>query len=231
MFQSSVRNPGEFGKSRQRPFNSVRYHIASYDGTDKQHGHVAVSAQGRFMRPDHSEHDCIVDTMSPFEAVISCKAGPEIGEKIVSYLDHIGRIEGYVTDHGIGTFSISICATDHKRNKLSAQLTWLANKTEFGLPEDRRHERVAPSNAVSEVKFADGSSFACRIIDLSVSGAAIEVDVRPNLGTTIMLGNMRGRVVRHFQDGVAIEFMVTQPAESIEQLSWRSGIEKARAAA
>jgi len=231
MFQSSLRNPAEFGKSRQLPLNSVRYHIASYDSTDKQHGHVTVSVQGRFMRPDYSEHDCIVDTMSPFEAVISCKARPEIGEKIVSYLDHIGRIEGHVTDHGIGSFNISISATDYKRNKLSAQLTWLANKTEFGLPEDRRHERVAPGNVASEVKFDDGSSFACRIIDLSVSGAAIETDVRPDLGTMIMLGNMRGRVVRHFQDGVAIEFGATQPAEVIEKLSWRSGIEKVRTAA
>ena len=35
-----------------------------------------------------------------------------------------------------------ITATSRKREKFTAQLTWLANKHELDLPEDRRHERV-----------------------------------------------------------------------------------------
>jgi len=231
MFRSSMRDQIEFGKTRSWGDQSVRYHIGAYDGTDTRYSHVALAAQGRFMRPDESEHDCVVDEMSPFDATISCEATPDVGERIVAYFDQVGRIEGYVTECGHQTFRVSISATDYKRSKLSAQLTWIANSKALGLPEDRRHERVAPSNSVSEVKFEDGISFACRIIDLSVSGAAIETDVRPDLGTMIMLGNMRGRVVRHFQDGVAIEFVATQPTEVIEKLSWRSGIEKVRTAA
>ena len=199
--------------------NSASHQAAPAEATEREYNRVTIAVQGRFMRADHSEHDCIVDTMSPFDAVISSSDRPEVGERIVAYLDYIGRIEGKVSDAGIRSFTISINATDRKRDKLSAQLTWLANKHELGLPEDRRHERVAPSNPVAEIKLDDGRRYPCRIIDLSVSGAAVEIDVRPAFGTMVVLGNMRGRVVRHFQEGIAMEFMTIQPEDAINELS------------
>ena len=199
--------------------NSASHYHAPPEAPERQYSRVSISVQGRFMRADHSEHDCIVDTMSPFDAVISSGNRPEVGERIVAYLDYIGRIEGKVTETSNRTFTISLNATDRKRDKLSAQLTWLANKHELGLPEDRRHERVAPSNPMSEIRLDDGRRYPCRIIDLSVSGAAVEIDVRPAFGTMVVLGNMRGRVVRHFQEGIAMEFMTFQPEDAINQLS------------
>jgi len=198
----SASHPNEMNSAEERKFHRV-----------------AISVQGRFMRADHSEHDCIVDSMSPFDAVISCATRPDTGERIVAYVDYIGRIEGKVTQANGRSFTISLNATDRKRDKLSAQLTWLANKHELGLPEDRRHERVSPSNPVSEIRLDDGRRYPCRIIDLSVSGAAVEIDVRPAFGTMVVLGNMRGRVVRHFQEGIAMEFMTLQPEDTIDQLS------------
>lgn len=199
---------------------STAPHHAEAPGSEERKFHrVTISVQARFMRADHSEHDCIVDAMSPFDAVLSCASRPEVGERIVAYVDYIGRIEGKVTDVGIRSFTISLNATERKRDKLSAQLTWLANKHELALPEDRRHERVSPSNPVSEIRLDDGRRYPCRIIDLSVSGAAVEIDVRPAFGTMVILGNMRGRVVRHFQEGIAMEFMTLQPEDAINQLS------------
>jgi len=103
-----------------------------------------------------------------------------------------------------------------KKDKLAAQLTWLANKHELDLPEDRRHERVAPRNPTSVLQLTDGRQYQCRIIDLSLSGAAIEIDVKPAIGVQVMLGTMRGQIVRHFEDGVAIEFAVIQRPETLD---------------
>ena len=44
--------------------------------------------------------------------------------------------------------------------------------------------------------------------DGSLSGAAVEIDVKPALGVQVILGTMRGQVVRHFDDGIAVEFAV-----------------------
>ena len=98
---------------------------------------------------------------------------------------------------------------------LAAQLTWIANKHELGLPEDRRHDRLTPRDTLSELELEDGTRYACRIMDLSLSGAAVDLEVRPALGTPVRLGNMRGRVVRHFMEGVAIEFNSVQSREAL----------------
>ncbi|MET3612421.1 hypothetical protein ABID16_000726 [Rhizobium aquaticum] len=180
---------------------------------------VSVSLHGRMLSASREEYDCVVVDMSPGDAHIESEARVNVGDRIIAYIDHIGRIEGEVLSLGAkGHFVISVNATERKREKLAAQLTWIANKHELGLPEDRRHERLAPRNNRSEIVLDDGRAYPCRIIDLSLSGAAIEISVRPAIGTAVQLGNMRGRVVRHFQEGVAIEFSALQTKESLSAL-------------
>ena len=51
---------------------------------------------------------------------------------------------------------------------------------------------------------------------MSLSGAALAIDVKPAIGQAVTLGRMRARVVRHFEGGIAVEFAAVQSAESIE---------------
>lgn len=177
---------------------------------------VRVNVYGRYMLEDRSEHPCQVVEMSPGNAMLRCDRIGEPGEKVIAYLDHIGRVEGVVTRTMHDGFAMTLIASERKRDKLAAQLTWLANKHELDLPEDRRHERVAPRKPLSVMQLPDGREYDCRIIDLSLSGAAIETKVRPALGLQVMLGTMRGQVVRHFEEGIAIEFAVLQRQETLE---------------
>jgi hypothetical protein len=177
---------------------------------------VRVKIYGRFMLEDRTEHPCQVVDMSPGNVALRCDRIGNPGEKIIAYIDHIGRVEGVVTRTMQDGFAMTIIASDRKKDKLAAQLTWLANKHELDLPEDRRHARVAPRNPMSTLQLTDGRQYQCRIIDLSLSGAAIEISVKPALGVQVTLGTMRGQVVRHFEDGVAIEFAVIQRPESLD---------------
>ena len=76
-------------------------------------------------------------------------------------------------------------ALPDKREKLAAQLTWLANRHILGLPEDRRHERIELSNPRSTLKLPNGTSVTCRITDVSLSGAAIESETVPAVGALV----------------------------------------------
>lgn len=177
---------------------------------------VRVHIHGRLMLEDRSEHPCKVIDMSPGSVALLCNGMGQPGQKVIAYLDHIGRVEGAITRLLPNGFAMTIAASDRKRDKLAAQLTWLANKHELDLPEDRRHERVSPRKPMSTLRLADGRQYDCRIIDLSLSGAAIEIDVKPALGVQVMLGTMRGQVVRHFEEGIAIEFAVVQRPETLD---------------
>jgi hypothetical protein len=50
------------------------------------------------------------------------------------------------------------------------------------------------------------------VLDVSISGAAVSIDVIPALQTPVLLGKMRGRVVRYLASGIGIEF--APPPES-----------------
>lgn len=177
---------------------------------------VVVELKGRFMLEDRSEHPCTVIDISPGSVSLKAERQGAMGEHIIAYLEHVGRIEGWVARVLDGGFAMTIKASERKRDKLAAQLTYLANRHEFGLPEDRRHERVTPREQSNTLHLDDGRQYPCRIVDLSLSGAAIEIEIKPEIGTPVVLGTMRGKVVRHFLEGVAIEFSVVQEQETLD---------------
>lgn len=177
---------------------------------------VRVKIYGRFMLEDRTEHAGQVVDMSPGNVAFRTDRSGAAGEKVIAYIDHIGRIEGVITRTLPDGFAMTVIASERKKDKLAAQLTWLANKHELDLPEDRRHERVAPRNPINVLQLIDGRQYPCRIIDLSLSGAALEIEVKPAIGVQVTLGTMRGQVVRHFEDGVAVEFAVIQRPDSLD---------------
>ena len=183
---------------------------------DRQYQRVAVTLFGRYMMENRKEFPCQVQDMSPGSASLITPTTGDIGERIIAYIDHIGRIEGKIIRLFAGGFAMTVTATEKKRDKMASKLTWLANRHELNLAEDRRHERVVPNVKSSQIKLEDGRGYGVKIIDLSLSGAALKIDVRPAIGTLLWLGTMRGRVVRHFDDGVAVEFATLQSRDSLD---------------
>ena len=75
---------------------------------------------------------------------------------------------------------------------------------------------ISPRNPLARLILPDGLNVACRIIDLSASGAAIKSEYRPEVGALVTLGKTPGRVVRHLEEGFAIEFTRLQHADLVE---------------
>jgi PilZ domain len=172
----------------------------------RRHQRVKVSLLGRYMLIDRREFPCQVVDMSPGGMAVIAPVVGKMGDRVIAYVDHLGRLEGTIARLFENGFAMTIAATVRKRDKLAAQLTWLANRHILGLPEDRRHGRVVPRNPVGRLTMPNGISITCRIIDVSQSGAGIATRERPPIGALITLGKVQGRVVRYLEDGFAIEF-------------------------
>ena len=134
-----------------------------------------------------------------------------VGERVVAYFDHIGGIEGAVVREFDGGFAFSIAATKHKREKLAAQLTWLANRSELGSEDGRRHERITPQErradpAAGRRHRADLPG--ARRLDLG------RVDRHPGPARSSAprssLGKLRARVMRHHPQGFGVQFLDIQ---------------------
>ena len=183
---------------------------------------VKVSVLGRYMLSNRSEYPCQVVEMSPGDAMLIAPVSGNVGERIIAYLDHLGRVEGTISSIIDGGFEIDLNSTSRKRDKLAAQLTWLANKDTLDLPEDRRHERMVPDSRHSVMILSDGRRYGCKIIDISLSGAAVELDVRPAAGTAVSIGRMSATVTRHFENGVGVEFNSVQEMLPVVRLNLRA---------
>jgi c-di-GMP-binding flagellar brake protein YcgR len=178
---------------------------------------VRIHLLGRYMLPDRREFPCQVINMSPGGLALLAPGIGNVGDRVIAYLDHIGRVEGKITRIIDNGFAMTVGATARKRDKLAAQLTWLANRDILNLPEDRRHDRIVPRNPIAVLSLEDGSKMTCRIIDLSLSGAAIGAENRPPLRSLVMLGRIQARVVRNLEDGFALEFVHQQMIETLEE--------------
>ncbi len=183
----------------------------------RRHQRVKVALLGRYMLSSRREYPCQTVDMSPGGLALIAPVPAQPGERVVVYLDHVGRVEGQMVRSIPNGFAMSVSATIRKRDKLAAQLTWLTNRNMLGLPEDRRHERVAPKNPRAVLVTEDGMQTEVRIVDVSLSGAAVTTSLDLPIGTPVMLGKTAARVVRHFENGMALEFARTQNQEQLSE--------------
>ena len=185
----------------------------------RRHQRVKVNLLGRYMLADHREFPCQVINMSPGGMALVAPVVGKPGDRVIAYVDHLGRLEGKIARMIDNGFAMTVSATLRKRDKLAAQLTWLANRHILNLPEDRRHGRFIPRNPMAHLILPNGTNVGCRVIDLSASGAAIAIapELRPPVGAAVTIGKTTGRVVRHIEDGFAIEFTRLQHTDFIEE--------------
>src|SRR5450432_2286980 len=176
---------------------------------------VCLDLPGRYMLAGGQEFSCQVVNMSPGGVALMAAIRGRIGERVVAYVDHVGRIEGIIARQLPDGFALSITSSKHKREKFAAQLTWLANR--HLLPEQRRHPRIPPRHSLAQLIFPNGVHVTCRVIDISQSGAGIASNQRPTLGSLVTLGKTAARVARYIEDGFAVEFIRLQHPDSLEE--------------
>jgi hypothetical protein len=176
-----------------------------------------LNLSGRYILADRQEYPCQVQNMSPGSAALVAPVSGTVGERVVAYIEHVGRLEGTITRVYRTGFAMTIGASSRKREKLATQLTWLANRHILDLPQHRGHERIMPRRPHTKMVLPNGTSVTCEIAELSQSGAAVLSATKPPLNALIRLGKSEGHVVRVSDDGFAVEFTSLQDIDSLEE--------------
>lgn len=171
---------------------------------------VAAQIPGRYMLEDRREHCCTTTDISPTDVALEAEVIPSLDERVVLYLQHLGRLEGRtvrVSRHG---FALVLHNREAKQEKIGDHLTWLVNRHLLGRPQERRHERIVPIHTFCNLKMSNGLEQIVRLIDVSISGAAFRPQGNPLrrllAGSHVELGSRRGRIVRTFNKEAVIEF-------------------------
>lgn len=172
---------------------------------------VGVSVRGRMMDGDGREHDCRTADISPGDARIAAAAAEvRVGDRIVFYLDDLGRLEGHVVRASQnGEFAVIFSGTAHKREKLAELLTWLMSRESLALDEEVQRDRREGGGALTSIAIEHGPAIDGEIVDFSLVGMAVRTrQPAPPLGTWVRVGAIDGKVARYFDGGFAVDFEV-----------------------
>ena len=145
-----------------------------------------------------------------------------VGDRVIAQIEHLGRVEGKIVgllrQQG---FDMSISASPRQRAKLADKIRWVERFKNLETSEQRANRRFFPKVPVSTLILPDGSRIPCLVTDLSTAGAAVTADIRLPIGTTLAVGRVVGRVVRHLETGFALRFVQLQDQQTVEALATR----------
>jgi len=195
------------------------YKSASSTPERRRYKRFALTLLGRFMLPDKQEYPCRLNDISLGGAGIASDNRPNDGDRILVQFEEIGLLEGKVARVFDGGFSITFTASHRRRQKLAAQLTWLLNRHELNAADQRRpgHDRISVVPKPVSIEMPDGELYERNVLDVSISGASIQMEMRPEIGARVVVGRLPAKVVRHHDRGIGVEFVTIQEFETIRE--------------
>lgn len=171
---------------------------------------VHVEFDGRYMLPSKVENACRVVEMSPGSMALETPEKAMVGERVVVYVDMLGRFEGVVGRLIPNGFALAAPTSGPRRDRLADTLTWFANRHLLTQEdESRQSARVAPFVRRTVLTLGDGKEALAKIVDVSRVGVAIESALRPAIGQKLLIGRgqLEAKVVRHLANGFACAFV------------------------
>lgn len=187
--------------------------LVEADGSERRrHARVTLPLKARFLSSDGEERPCIVANISAGGALLRAKSPPRERETVVLYIDEVGRFEGRVIRSGKNSFAVDYRGRRAKSKRTADALTVTLHNR--GSRVDRRAAPRIKHDAPALVRLENGDIVNCSILDISLTGASLEIDPRPPLGAVLTLGKMMAKVVRRHEKGVGVVF--SGPAARME---------------
>ena len=169
---------------------------------------VRVDLPGRLFTPaDGQEARCTVADLSPGGAAITCETGPAAWHARSFSMSTASAASKAPSPAPKARASASqFNCTQAKRERIAEQLTLFLNKVLVDDSVLRRHERTHHKGFAKFTR-ADGQIVPCEVMDISVGGVSLKTDVKPMIGEFVLIAQMAGRVARHHENGIGIEFV------------------------
>ncbi len=188
---------------------------ASADADERRrHRRVDLSLKARVLKADGVEEPCLVVNISAGGALLKAVNPPQAGDRVVVYIDDVGRHEGLVIRSSRHYFAVDYRARKAKTRRVADTLTHALNTPHMRL--DRRASPRIKTDQPTVLTLESGESFACEILDISLTGASVAIDPKPPLGAIVSVGRTPAKVVRRHEKGVGVVF--TGAPEKMEEV-------------
>jgi hypothetical protein len=166
-----------------------------------------IALSGKIFLPaEDASFDCQVVNLSGGGAGIQCNEPPPLRSFVILYIDGIGRFKALTTRYVDGELGLQFITSEEKREQLLKDILYFVMHGTKITTRTRRHTRS------TDVKWShflrpNGDCVRCEALDLSLQGISLKTKVQPPIGEITRLGRVYGRVVRHHDDGIAVQFL------------------------
>jgi len=161
---------------------------------------------GRMLDAHGREHDCRTADISPGDARLAAPVSLASGDRIVLYLESLGRVSGrIVRPCEENQYALVFEASVHKREKMAETLTWMLNRTRLGLDAASPATNTETRYRI-KVELENGDTIDGAVLDFSLAGVTVRALRRPPLGAWVRVGSAYGRVARQTDTGFAVDF-------------------------
>ena len=159
-----------------------------------------------FLPAEDASFECHVLNLSCGGAGVKCDEPPPLRSFVVLYIDGFGRFEGLTTRYIDGELGLQFVCSEAKRQQLLNDISHFVIHGAQASTRTRRHTRSA-SVRWGHFLRPNGDCARCDALDISLQGISLKTNVRPPIGELTKLGRVFGRVVRHHDEGIAIQFL------------------------
>jgi hypothetical protein len=164
-----------------------------------------------FVPSEETLLECRVVNLSGGGASVHCSLAPPEDMFVILHIAGFGRFEGVVVRRAQGEVALKFLCKEAKRQRLLADIVVYVYEGEAALKIMRRHERTYLDTAGYLIR-STGETVPCDLLDISLQGISLKTNTRPPIGEIVNVGCSSGRVVRHHQEGIAIQFLEVGPS-------------------
>lgn len=167
----------------------------------------------------HADFYAVTGGLSPQGITFRSATVPGKGDRLTCSIRHVGSIEVQVVETGINTFTVKPTGGRRRSAMLVRTLVDLAQQQDHSTERQRVHPRIVPTRIDLRITMEDGSILSGRLVNVSASGAAVQIDIPIAAGTAIRLGSTDAVVVRTYENGIGASFRTPfDPVEVNESL-------------
>ena len=172
-------------------------------GADRRRARrAAVKLRGRFLAADGREHPCETVDVSVTGVALHAYMTPTIGERLVIYLDELGRLEGVVTSQRREGFVVELMVQLTRAAKLAQKLSALADKADdFALRDD-----AAARSRKAELRVEFGQTYQVNVVDETFIGARIAAHFSLLPGVRVFIDGRPAMVTHDSGAGFQVRF-------------------------
>jgi PilZ domain len=173
----------------------------------RAHSRVPVALPGKLFLPaTDDEQDCVVLDLSLDGAKLQCDGELSVGTELVLYLPGFDRFGGAIVWSDKNFSGMKFDCSEAKRERTAQHIVLYLTGVRLPETQQRRTARVSVP-APRHFTRPNGEVVNFDVLDISLSSASLKTMARPPIGEIVTVGNTPGRVSRHFDTGIALEFV------------------------